>query len=57
MYCQKTSFNLIFMFLQLVGTGMCTKFAPPYMCHSVGYLEEAILFKRHLDILHKLNVT
>ena len=57
MYCQITSFSLIFMFLQLVGTGMCTKFAPPYVCHSVGYLEEAILFKRHLDILHKLNVT
>ena len=32
------------MFLQLVGTAMGTKFAPPYACLSVGYLEETILF-------------
>ena len=27
-----------YMFLQLVGTAMGTKFAPPYLCLSVGYL-------------------
>ena len=32
----------IYMFLQLVGTAMGTKFAPPYACLSVGYLEETI---------------
>ena len=32
------------MFLQLVGTVMGTKFASPYACLSVGYLEETILF-------------
>ena len=34
----------IYMFLQLVGTVMGTKFASPYACLSVGYLEETILF-------------
>ena len=38
------------MFLQLVGTAMGTKFAPPYACLSVGYLEEAILFPRLLPL-------
>ena len=38
------------MFLQLVGTVMGTKFAPPYTCLSVGYLEEAILFPRLLPL-------
>ena len=38
------------MFLQLVGTAMCTKFAPPYACLSVGYLEETILFPRLLPL-------
>ena len=38
------------MFLQLVVTAMGTKFAPPYACLSVGYLEEAILFP-HLLLL------
>ena len=33
-----------YMFLQLVGNAMDTKFAPPYACLSVGYLEETILF-------------
>ena len=32
------------MFLQLVGTAVGAKFAPPYVCLSVGYLEETILF-------------
>ena len=31
-------------FLQLVGTAMGTKFALPYACLSVGYLEETISF-------------
>ena len=34
----------IYMFLQLVGTAMGTKFAPPYAYFSAGYLEETILF-------------
>ena len=42
-----------YMFLQLLGTAMGTKFAPPYACLSVGYLEETILFPRLLPyILH-----
>ena len=39
------------MFLQLVGTVMITKFALPYACLNVGYLEETILFPR-LPPLH-----
>ena len=39
-----------YMFLQLVGTAMCTKFAPPYACLSVGYLEETSLFPRLLPL-------
>ena len=35
-------------FLQLVGTAMVTKFAPPYACFSVGYLEETISFPQLL---------
>ena len=38
------------MFLQLVGTAMGTKLAPPYVCLSVGYLEETILFPRLLPL-------
>ena len=38
------------MFLQLVVTAMGTKFAPPYACLSVGYLEETILFPRLLPL-------
>ena len=38
------------MFLQLVGTAMGTKFAPPYACLSVGYLEETYLFPRLLPL-------
>ena len=40
----------IYMFLQLVGTAMGTKFAPPYACLSVGYLEETILFPSLLPL-------
>ena len=40
----------IYMFLQLVGTAMGTKFAPRYACLSVGYLEETILFPRSLPL-------
>ena len=38
------------MFLQLVGTAVGTKFAPPYACLGVGYLEETILFPRLLPL-------
>ena len=38
------------MFLELVGTAIGTKFAPPYACLSVGYLEETILFPRLLPL-------
>ena len=38
------------MFLQVVGTAMGTKFAPPYACLSVDYLEETILFPRLLPL-------
>ena len=38
------------MFLQLVGTAMGTKFAPPYASLSVGYLEETVLFSRLLSL-------
>ena len=36
------------MFLQFNTIG--TKFAPPYACLSVGYLEETILFPRLLPL-------
>ena len=39
-----------YMFLQLVGTAMSTKFAPRYACLSVNYLEETILFPRLLPL-------
>ena len=45
----------IYMFLQLVGTAMGTKFAPPYACLSVGYLEEIILFPRLLPLHYYIN--
>ena len=32
------------MFRQISGTAMGTKFAPPYACLTMGYLEETILF-------------
>ena len=38
------------MFLQLVGTVKSAKFAPPYACLSVGFLEETILFSRLLPL-------
>ena len=38
------------MFLQLVGTAMGTKFAQPYVCLNVGYLEETILFPQPLAL-------
>ena len=44
-----------YMFLQLVGTPMGTKFAPPYACLSVGYLEETILFPRLLPLHFRLS--
>ena len=39
------------MFLQLLGTAISTKFAPPYAFLSGGYSEETILFP-HLLHLH-----
>ena len=33
-----------YMFLQLVGIAMGTKFTLPYACLSIGYLEETIFF-------------
>ena len=47
-----TIFNLIFMFLQLLGTAMGMKFAPPYACLSVGYLEETFITIITPYILH-----
>ena len=35
------------MFLQLVGTAMGMKLAPPYACIRVGYLEELFYFQDH----------
>ena len=32
------------MFNQIMGTAMGTKFAPPYVNLSVGFLEETVLF-------------
>ena len=39
-----------YMFLHLVGYAMGTKFAPPYACLGVGYLEETILFPQLLHL-------
>ena len=39
-----------YMFLELVGTAVGTKLPPPYVCLSVSYLEEAILFPRLLPL-------
>ena len=39
-----------YMFLQLVGTAMGTKFAQPYACVSVGYIEQTIFFPRLLPL-------
>ena len=36
------------MYLQLPGTAMGTKCAPPYACLTVGYLEETKLFTNEL---------
>ena len=36
------------MYLQLPGTAMGTKCAPPYACLTVGYLEETKLFTYEL---------
>ena len=46
-----TNNNFMFndrMFTQISGTAMGTKFAPPYACLTMGYLEEAILFPKIL---------
>ena len=40
----------IYMFLQLLGTAMGTKLAPPYACLSACYLEETILFPRLIPL-------
>ena len=40
------------MFLQLLGTAMGIKFAPPYACLSVGYLEETFITIITPYILH-----
>ena len=39
-----------YMFLQLVGTAMGRKFAPPYACVIVGYIEQTIFFPRLLPL-------
>ena len=45
-----------YMILQLVGTAMVTRFAPPYACIYVGYLEKLFYFHDYYPwILHKLN--
>ena len=36
------------MYLQLLGTVMGTKCAPPYACLTVGYLEETKIFTNEL---------
>ena len=36
------------MYLQLLGTAMDTKCAPPYACPTVGYLKETKLFTSEL---------
>ena len=43
-----------YVILQLVGPAMGTKFAPPYACLSVGYLEETILFPQLLPLYFTL---
>ena len=43
------NFQFIFhLFLQLIGSAMATKFAPPSVCLSPNYLKETILFLRLL---------
>ena len=40
------------MFIQVIGTAIGTKFAPPYACLTMGYLEETKLYpalQRHLE--------
>ena len=39
------------MFLQLAGTVMGTRLAPPYACLRVGSLGETIFFPRLLPLL------
>ena len=36
------------MYLQMLGTAMGTKCAPPYACLTIGYLEETKLFREEL---------
>ena len=46
-----TKNNVLFdehMYLQLLGTAMGTKCAPPYACLTIGYLEETKLFTQEL---------
>ena len=46
-----TNNNVLFdehMYLQLLGTAMGTKCAPPYACLTIGYLEETKLFTQEL---------
>ena len=46
-----TNNNVLFdehMYLQLLGTAMGTKCAPPYACLTIGYLEETKLFTHKL---------
>ena len=41
------------MFLQAIGIAIGTKFAPPYACLAMGYLEETKLYpqlRRHLEV-------
>ena len=43
--------NVLFddhMYLQMLGTAMGTKCAPPYACLTIGYLEETKLFREEL---------
>ena len=37
------------LYLQLLGTAMCTKCAPLYACLIVGYLEETKCFPKYLN--------
>ena len=43
-------FDIYYMFLKLVGTGIGAKFATPYACLSVVYFEESILFPQWLPL-------
>ena len=46
-----TNINVLFdehMYLQLLGTAMGTKCAPPYACLTIGYLEKTKLFTQEL---------